>query len=128
MPLKQSHLERQFQKATAKFDSWVGHLDEKGIAEGNRKKDPIWRSLRSQCRQIKKRISAAAAVVALDEELKANKAARASAVVEEKPKEKKTNKKPKKSKSDKKAEAIEKAKSQSAKNKPDKKKATKKKK
>ena len=79
MPLKKNNLDQQLQHARSALDNRVKALDDKGVSEKDRRRDPEWRKLRAKCRAISRRIQAAEGVTALDEELKQRKAAKAAA-------------------------------------------------
>jgi hypothetical protein len=97
MPLKQDELNRQLSRANKTLADWSGILKERGVADDQRHRDPVWRSLNAQCRQLSLRMRTSAEVVTLDEELKKRKAEKTQAVTapeEKKPKPKqKTEKK-----------------------------------
>jgi hypothetical protein len=77
MPHHQPTLERQLNLAETELQSWNKILDGKGVDTKGRRKDTRWRSLNARRRQITKRLKAAAAVVALDEEVKQRRASAA---------------------------------------------------
>lgn len=54
----QDSLDRQLQIAREALAKYVAILDEKGVEEGLRKKDPIWRNLDSKCRAVRTRMVA----------------------------------------------------------------------
>ena len=74
MGLDRNILERQLDHANQALDARVKTLDGNGVGEKERRLDPKWRNLNAQCRQLKRRIRSAQAVVDLDEELKRRKA------------------------------------------------------
>lgn len=96
MPLKKNDLDQQLQHARSALDDCVKALDEKGVDEKARRRDPKWRHLRARCSAIVKRINAAEAVTELNEELKQRKAAKAAAAEAPPEKAKKKGKKEKK--------------------------------
>ncbi len=97
MPLKQDELNRQLSRANEALADWSGILKERGVADDQRRRDPVWRNLNAQRRKLSLRMKTSAAVVALDEELKKRTAEKAQIVTapeEKKPKtKKKTDKK-----------------------------------
>ena len=74
MPHKQPNLERQLANAQQHLDERNAMLNEGGVAEKERRKDPSWRQLKAVCLRLKSRIQSASAVVALDAEVKQRKA------------------------------------------------------
>lgn len=71
----QNSLDRQLAIAREKLAEYVKVLDEKKVAEGDREKDPTWRSLDSKCRQIRSRMVAVDAVAAREAECQQRKEA-----------------------------------------------------
>ena len=98
MPLKQDALNRQLSHANEALTEWCGVLKERGVADEQRHRDPVWRSLNAQRRQLSLRMKTSAVVVALDEELKKRKVEKTQVVTapeETKPKPKKKTEKKK---------------------------------
>ena len=93
MPLKQDELKRQLVHARKALEEWSGILKKRGVADDQRRRDPVWRSLNAQRRQLTRRMNTSAEVVALDEELKKRKAEKAQAVTAPEEKKPKTKKK-----------------------------------
>jgi len=75
MPHHASQLERQLNNAQAELAARKKVLDEKSVSAGDRRRDPVWRQLTAKCQKIEKRVQAAAAVLALDEDVKQRRAA-----------------------------------------------------
>ena len=98
MPLKQDELNRQLSRANEALDDWSGILKERGIADAQRHRDPVWRSLKAQCRHLTNRMRTSAEVIALDEELKKRKAEKAEVATVPEEKNSKPKKKTKKKK------------------------------
>ena len=73
MGLPRTKLERQLQLCSETLQARTKMLDEKGVDPKQRGLDPKWRTLNAECRQIRRRLKAADAVVALDEQLKQRK-------------------------------------------------------
>ena len=71
-------LDRQLVIAREKLANYVSILDEKKVAEGQRKRDPIWRNLDSKCRQIRTRMVAVDAIAAREAECQQRKEAAAA--------------------------------------------------
>lgn len=69
MPLKKDELERQLQGAVAALAEWTSVLDERDIPESQRHRDPIWRNLKAQCRQLKSRLRTTDTIISRDEEM-----------------------------------------------------------
>jgi hypothetical protein len=69
MPLSQENLERQLARADEALADCVKNLDERGVAETERRRDPQWRSLRAKRRQLQARLRRVTAVAALNDEL-----------------------------------------------------------
>jgi len=84
MPHKQDELGRQLKRANEALAEWTSVLDERGISQDQRHRDPVWRNLNAQFRQLRRRINIVGAVVDLDNELKSRKAKKASEVLEKK--------------------------------------------
>ena len=100
MPLKHDELNRQLSRANEALAEWSGILKERGVADDQRHRDPVWRSLNAQRRHLSIRMKTSAEVVALAEELKKRKAERSQIVstpekTETKPKPKKKTQKKK---------------------------------
>ena len=74
----QDSLDRQLVIAREKLANYVRILDEKKVAEGQRKRDPIWRNLDSKCRQIRTRMVAVDAIAAREAECQQRKEAAAA--------------------------------------------------
>ena len=92
MPLKLDGLKRQLSHANNALAEWSAILNERGVADDQRRRDPVWRSLNAQRRRLSRRMKTSAEVVALDEELKKRKVEKAHLVTvpaEKKPKTKK---------------------------------------
>lgn len=68
-------LERQLAQARAGRASWADELASRGVAEGDYRRDPKWRSLDAECRAVATRINAVAAVEAREAEALQRKAA-----------------------------------------------------
>ena len=98
MPLKQDELNRQLSRANEALAEWSGILKERGVADDQRRRDPVWRSLNAQRRQLSLRKRTSAKIVTLDEELKKRKADKAQAVSTPEEKKSKTKKKMEKKK------------------------------
>ena len=75
----QDSLDRQLVIAREKLASYVAILDEKKVAEAERKRDSIWRGLDAKCRQIRTRMVAVAAIAAREAECQQRKEAAAAA-------------------------------------------------
>ena len=73
MPQNRKYLERQLQHAQEARSAHAKTLDADGVATKERKRDPVWRQWRAKCSKLSARLRSAAAVVALDEELKQRK-------------------------------------------------------
>ena len=73
MGQKQDSLDRQLARANEDLQNWVGVLDERGIPEADRKRDPRWRSLDSTCRRLRRRLAAVADLAAREEECQKRK-------------------------------------------------------
>lgn len=71
----QNSLDRQLAIAREELAKYVSVLDEKKVAEGDRRRDPIWRNLDSKCRQIRSRMVAVDAVAAREAECRQRKEA-----------------------------------------------------
>jgi len=74
----QDSLDRQLTVAREELAKYVSILDEKKVAEGDRKRDPIWRNLDSKCRQVRTRMCAVDAVAAREAECAQRKEAAAA--------------------------------------------------
>ncbi|MFT4555827.1 MAG: hypothetical protein ACKVII_17030 [Planctomycetales bacterium] len=74
----QDSLDRQLTVAREELAKYVSILDEKKVAEGDRKRDPIWRNLDSNCRQVRTRMCAVDAVAAREAECAQRKEAAAA--------------------------------------------------
>jgi hypothetical protein len=74
MPLARSSLERQLQQASADLESFTKSLDAQGVAAGDRRSLPKWRTLNARCTQLRSRLAAVAAVESRDEETARRKA------------------------------------------------------
>lgn len=74
MPLKRDTLERSLKSAQERLSSWEKVLDERQVAEENRRKDAKWRSYNAACKTITDRIAAIEAVAARDAEVASRKA------------------------------------------------------
>lgn len=74
----QESLDRQLTIAKEKLASYVSILDEKKVAEADRRKDPVWRNLDSKCRQIRSRMGAVAEIAAREAECQQRKEAAAA--------------------------------------------------
>ena len=94
MPHKQANLERQLATALHHLDVRNAELNEKGVEEKKRRKDPAWRQLNAQRLRLKSRIRSATVVTDLTEEVIRRKAEKPVKV--EKDSSKKSGKKPKK--------------------------------
>lgn len=68
MPLKRAQLERQLASAEEDQAAWEKKLDERGVASDARSKEPKWRHLDANRRQLKNRLAAVAAVEAREAE------------------------------------------------------------
>ncbi len=62
MPLKRSQLEKQIAHAQEDLAAWEKTLDGRGVDAGARKKEPKWRHLDANLRQLKTRLYAVKAV------------------------------------------------------------------
>ena len=99
MPLKQDELNRQLSRANEAIAEWCGILKERGVADDQRHRDPVWRSLNAKRRNLSNRMKTSAEVVAINEELIKRKVERSQIVStpeETKPKPKKKPKQKKK--------------------------------
>tara|TARA_R110002072_G_scaffold13481_1_gene56711 strand:+ start:164830 stop:165069 length:240 start_codon:yes stop_codon:yes gene_type:complete len=74
----QDSLDRQLTIAREKLAKYVSVLDEKKVAASDRKRDPIWRNLDANCRQIRTRLCAVDAVAAREAECLQRKEAAAA--------------------------------------------------
>lgn len=74
----QDSLDRQLTIAQEELAKYVSILNEKKVAEGDRKRDSIWRSLDSKCRGIRTRMVAVEAVAAREAECAQRKEAAAA--------------------------------------------------
>ncbi len=86
MGLKRPVLERSLSFATENLTKLVKVLESRGVEVKAYKRDPKWRELNAQCRQIRRRINAVSAIEARDAEcvrLKAEKAAARDAATSE---------------------------------------------
>lgn len=79
MPLKRSQLERQIAIAEEALAAWEKKLDERGVAADARKKEPKWRHLNGDRRQLVTRLHAVKAVEQREQEAAERKAAAATA-------------------------------------------------
>ncbi|MHC4880300.1 MAG: hypothetical protein ACYTGL_27940 [Planctomycetota bacterium] len=73
MPLKKDSLERQFALAKEDLEKRVKALDEKGVDEKARSRDPQWRSLNAKCRRIRHRMAVVGEIAARDAECEQRK-------------------------------------------------------
>ena len=67
MPQKKESLERQLETARKTLSVRVQFLEDSGVSVKEFRKDPGWRQLKSRCRRIYNRLSAAKAVAAVGE-------------------------------------------------------------
>jgi hypothetical protein len=74
----QDTLDRQLAIAREELGKYVSILDEKKVAETERKRDPIWRNLDSKCRQVRTRMMAVKALAAREAECAQRKEAAAA--------------------------------------------------
>lgn len=74
----QDSLDRQLTIAQEKLAKYVSVLDEKKVGDADRKRDPIWRNLDADCRQLKSRMVAVAAIAAREAECVQRKEAAAA--------------------------------------------------
>ncbi len=89
MPLRQATLDRQLEQASVRLAKHIEKLDKNGVAKTDRSKDPKWRSLNAECKQIRDRMKTVKVVVARDAEAANRKAEKLAAPKVEEPKVKK---------------------------------------
>ncbi len=75
MGLTRSSIERQLTKAETALGARVSVLDSQGVDEKSRRRDPKWRQLDANRRQLKRRLIAVAAVEQREQDCAARKAA-----------------------------------------------------
>ena len=78
MPLKRAQLERQIAAAEEDLAAWEKTLDERKVAKKERRKEPKWRHLDANRRQLKTRLYAVAAIEAREADVAERKAAAAA--------------------------------------------------
>ncbi|MFK7817862.1 MAG: hypothetical protein AB8G99_04045 [Planctomycetaceae bacterium] len=78
MPLKRPQLERQITTAQEDLAAWEKTLDERGVAADKRKKEPKWRHLDANLRQLKTRLYAVKAIEEREKDVAERKAAAAA--------------------------------------------------
>ena|SRR5579872_3258752 len=95
MPLDQTTLNRQLDRAKENMAAWLKVLEKQGVAAADRRKNTKWRQLNAECNSIRGRIKAADAIKTRDEEAVKRKAEKLEAVVVEKAPKPKAHKEPK---------------------------------
>jgi hypothetical protein len=75
MPLKRSQLERQITAAQEDLAGWEKTLDGRGVDAAARKKEPKWRHLDANLRQLKTRLYAVKAIEEREKDVAERKAA-----------------------------------------------------
>ncbi|MCA9118132.1 MAG: hypothetical protein KDA79_23835 [Planctomycetaceae bacterium] len=78
MPLSRESLERQLSRAEADRAQRIAQLDEQGVPEASRRRDPLWRRCNAACRKLRTRLTA----VTAKEELASGKTEEAGEPVE----------------------------------------------
>lgn len=78
MPLKRDQLERQIEAAKEHVVAWEKTLDERGVAAADRRKEPKWRHLDANRRQLVTRLYAVAAIEQREKDVAERKAAAAA--------------------------------------------------
>jgi len=85
MPLHETTLQRQLDRAKEELAVWVKVLDGQSVDAAKRRKNTKWRHLNAACNTIRYRLKTAIAVRTRDEEVAKHKAERLAAPVVEKP-------------------------------------------
>ncbi len=100
MPHKRPNLQRQLTQAGEALAAWAKVLEENGVSQKDRRRDPKWRTLNATCRQLRARLGRVAETETLNAEADRRKAEKAVAGSEEEPQQKrqKKQKQPKKQK------------------------------